>query len=287
MSASHDGMVRLPGGTFRMGSARFYPEERPMRLAQVDAFWIDTVPVTNAAFSRFVQATGHVTTAERRLDDGLPNGSAVFMPAAAPVDLRDPSQWWQLQREACWHRPRGAGSSLEGQDHHPVVHVSAEDAQAYASWAGKQLPTEAQWEYAARGGLEGAEYAWGNALAPDGLMLANYWQGPFPVHNTLADGWLFTSPVDAFPANGYGLHDMIGNVWEWTADAWTTSGDEALVRRCCTAPTNAAVRSRVLKGGSHLCAVNYCQRYRPAARHSQSALESTGHIGFRCVRQAA
>ena len=274
------GMIFLEGGAFSMGAARFYPEERPVRPAAVEAFWIDATPVTNAGFARFVAATGYVTAAERP-SGAIPPGSSVFVPPPGPVDLGDPSQWWAFREGACWRRPLGEGSDLAGLEDHPVVHVTFEDAAAYAAWAGKALPTEAQWEYAARGGLEGADYAWGNALAPDGLMLANYWQGEFPAQNTLRDGWLRTSPVCAFPANGYGLHDMIGNVWEWTLDGWTMPG-EAPAPRCCAAKAGGTER-KVIKGGSHLCAANYCQRYRPAARHPQPAGEATSHIGFRCV----
>jgi formylglycine-generating enzyme required for sulfatase activity len=270
-------MIFVAGGALQMGAARFYVEERPLRRVAVPSFWIDETPVTNGEFSRFVAASGYRTSAER-----LNAGSAVFVRPSSPVNLADPSHWWRIVDGACWHRPLGHGSGLDGLDAHPVVHVSHEDALAYAAWAGKRLPTEAQWEFAARGGLEGADYAWGNALAPDGLMLANYWQGEFPLINTLADGWERTSPVRTFPANGYGLYDMIGNVWEWTNDIWSLPG-ETVKSACCNARSAAAVRHLVIKGGSYLCAANYCQRYRPAARHPQAANEPTAHIGFRCV----
>ncbi|MBL8382865.1 MAG: formylglycine-generating enzyme family protein [Burkholderiales bacterium] len=289
MPADRAGMRRIDGGVFAMGSARFYPEERPVRAVRVASFWIDETPVTNRAFARFVDATGYVTRAERRATDsavsGRRTGSAVFTAPAGPVRTLDPGLWWHWDEHASWRMPRGAGSSLAGLDDHPVVHVAFDDALAYAAWAGKRLPGEAEWEFAARGGLDGAEYAWGNALAPEGLLLANYWQGTFPSANTLEDGWERTSPVGAFPANGYGLVDMIGNVWEWTADAWSlpASSDVPAPGCCAARAAGTSVPQHVLKGGSYLCARNYCQRYRPAARHPQPADSPTGHIGFRCA----
>jgi formylglycine-generating enzyme required for sulfatase activity len=275
---------------------------------------IDRAPVTNRAFARFVDETGHVTIAEKVPDPAdypgmLPEmafaGSLVFHRTATPVDVSDPSQWWSFLRGADWRHPLGPGSSIEGLEDHPVVHVAFADAEAYAAWAGKSLPTEAEWEYAARGGLEGNEYAWGDELAPGGAMLANYWQGLFPFANQLLDGWERTSPIEAYPPNGYGLYDMIGNVWEWTADWYgeakaPRTGKAA--KSCCGGaevdprggslagsydPSQPQIRigRKVLKGGSHLCAANYCQRYRPAARHPQAIDSSTGHIGFRCVKR--
>lgn len=281
------GMVAIDGGTFTMGSARHYPEERPTRVVRVEAFLIDETPVTNAQFARFVAETGHVTLAERPAP-GLPRGgSAVFRPPPGPVDLADPTQWWAQVEGACWRRPLGPDSGLDGLDEHPVVHVAWSDAAAYAAWAGKRLPTEAEWEFAARGGLEGAEFAWGNALSPDGLVLANTWQGPFPHANSLADGWARTSPVRTFPGNGYGLHDVIGNVWEWTADDWSLPPRAgAPARPCCGTGVDAGAALKVMKGGSYLCSPEYCQRYRPAARHAQPADAPTGHLGFRCARRA-
>lgn len=285
-------MIFIEGGEFAMGSARFYPEERPVRRQQVASFWIDAVPVTNAAFRAFVDATGHVTVAERLARDEAGRGSNVFVAPTTPVNLADPSQWWQHRPGACWRHPSGAGSDLAGLDQHPVVHVAFDDALTYARWAGKQLPTEAQWEFAARGGLDGAEYAWGNALAPDGLMLANTWQGEFPWQNTRDDGWVGTSPVRSYPGNGYGLYDMIGNVWEWTVDAWSMPRDATAPQCCGGNKTGASDRDasmherKVIKGGSHLCALNYCQRYRPAARQPQPARETASHLGFRCVVRA-
>lgn len=271
------GMVYIEGGTFLMGSDRFYPEERPVRLVEVEAFWIDEAPVTNRAFARFVESTGYRSLVER-LSSG---GSAVFHPAAAPVHALDPRLWWDFVPGACWRHPLGPGSSLAGLEDHPVVHVAYEDAAAYAAWAGKRLPTEREWEFAARGGLDGADYAWSNELAPEGLMLANYWQGTFPHDNQLLDGWERTSPVRSYPANGYGLYDMIGNVWEWTSDDWSLPARTK--ESCCDARARTAAPQKVIKGGSHLCAQNYCQRYRPAARHPQTMESTTSHIGFRCV----
>lgn len=302
------GMQRLAGGVFAMGSERFYPEEAPVRQVRVDPFWIDEAPVTNRDFARFVAATGYRTLAEIAPDPAdypgmspelAQPGSLLFQPTAGPVDLEDFTQWWSFAFGADWRRPLGAGSSIEDKPDHPVVHVAYEDAQAYADWAGKSLPTEAEWEFAARGGLEGAEFAWGDELAPGGAMLANYWQGAFPHENSLLDGWARTSPIGTYPPNGYGLFDMVGNVWEWTVDWWSEPRAEAKSSGACCVPHNprggseresidtctphVPIGRKVLKGGSHLCAPNYCQRYRPAARHAQPIDSSTSHIGFRCV----
>ncbi len=223
-------MVFVPGGTFRMGSDRHYSEERPVHRVTVDDFWIDRTPVTNREFRKFVNATGYVTFAEIKPDakdypGALPHmlkpGSLVFTPPNHAVDLRDWSQWWSFKFGANWRRPYGPRSSISGLDDHPVVHIAYRDAEAYAKWAGKELPTEAEWEFAARGGLDGAEYAWGDEFAPGGRRMANTWQGAFPHKNLATDGHQRTSPVMAFPPNGYGLYDMIGNVWEWTADWWS------------------------------------------------------------------
>ncbi|WP_423143089.1 formylglycine-generating enzyme family protein [Parablastomonas sp. CN1-191] len=303
-------MIAVPGGTFVMGSARFYPEEAPPRRVKVGPFQIDASPVTNAQFAAFVRATGHVTTAEIPPDPrdypGMPPalakpGSLVFHKTAGPVALDDVGQWWRFQLGAEWRHPLGPGSDLAGLDDHPVVHVSWHDAAAFARWAGKDLPTEAEWEYAASGGLDDADYAWGNELAPGGAMLANYWQGLFPFANQCLDGWERTSPVRTFPPNGHGIYDMIGNTWEWTADWYSEpSATKKHQASCCTINNprggsmkasldpdqpEVAIGRKVIKGGSHLCAENYCRRYRPAARHPETIDTSTSHIGFRCVRR--
>lgn len=303
------GMRFVPGGEFTMGSERFYPEERPRRRVRVDPFWIDETPVTNAQFAAFVAATGYRTFAEVPPDPadypGMPPemaraGSLVFRQPRGPVDLQDFRKWWTFCFDASWRAPLGPGSSIERLQDHPVVHIAYQDAEAYAAWAGKALPTEAQWEYAARGGLHDAEFAWGDELAPDGRMLANFWQGEFPWHNEMLDGWERTSPVRTFPANGFGLFDMIGNAWEWTTDWYADPADAKAASGSCCVPVNPRgareeqsydpaapaqkIGRKVLKGGSHLCAPNYCQRYRPAARYPQPIDTSTGHVGFRCVR---
>jgi len=303
----HPDMVYLPGGTFAMGSARFYPEERPVHDVEVDGFYIDRTPVTNAAFATFVAETGYVTLAEIAPDphdypDAAPEmlrrGSLVFTPPRHPVDLNNHALWWRFVFEADWRHPNGPHSNLEGLDDHPVVHVAHADAAAYAAWAGKALPTEAEWEFAARGGTDG-DYAWGDTLSPNGRLMANTWHGRFPFENTGLDGYERTSPVGAFPANDFGLVDMIGNVWEWTADLWSSHATAATSPCCashnrdgggevqndCPSPGGWPIPRRVLKGGSHLCAPNYCRRYRPAARHAQPVDTSTSHVGFRCVRR--
>jgi len=301
------GMIRIAGGTFRMGSDAHYAEESPVHRVTVDGFLIDATPVTNRQFRAFVEATGHVTFAEiaPRAEDypgALPHmlkaGSLMFSPPAHAVDLRDWSQWWTFKFGATWRKPYGAGSSIKGLDDHPVVHVAYRDAEAYAAWAGKALPTEAEWEFAAKGGLDDAEFAWGDELTPGGRHMANTWQGAFPAENTKEDGFARTSPVGAFPPNGYGLHDMIGNVWEWTTDFWSTKHQGDAPKACCVPqnprgggieasydPRQPEIRipRKVLKGGSHLCAPNYCRRYRPAARHPEPVDTSTSHVGFRCV----
>lgn len=259
----------VSGGEFTMGRDDAYPEERPAFRTRVDGFWMDVAPVTNAQFAEFVRATGYVTLAERTPDlSDYPNA--------------DPRYWWHYLPGACWHRPEGLGSSLAGRERHPVVHIAHADALAYAHWAGKSLLAETEWEFAARGGLDGAPYAWGYTLTPRGQHLANTWQGEFSWQNLAEDGYAGTSPVGAFPPNGYGLFDLIGNVWEWTADEFTARHQPA--KDCCTpAREHARLARMVVKGGSHLCAPNYCQRYRPSARQGETADSSTSHIGFRCV----
>jgi sulfatase modifying factor 1 len=284
-------MTWVPGGAFAMGSEDFYVEERPVREVDVDGFWIDRHPVTVAQFGRFVRETGYVTVAERPLDPAdypdadprlLVAGSLVFQKTRGPVDLRDVRAWWRYVPGACWYRPEGPGTTAAGRHRHPVTHVAFEDATAYAAWAGKELPTEAEWERAARGGLEGAIFAWGNELAPRGRLMANSWQGEFPWQNLREDGYEGTSPVGAFPPNGFGLYDMTGNVWEWTCDRFTTDHGE---HACCApgALPGEHIPRRVIKGGSHLCAPNYCLRFRPAARQGEAVDTSTSHIGFRCA----
>lgn len=303
-------MRLLEGGAFSMGSARFYPEEKPVRRTRVRDFWIDPVPVTNRGFATFVEATGYRTLAEQAPDPrdypGLrPEfahpGSLVFRRTPGLVPLDDPHRWWSFTIGADWRHPTGPDSGIDDIMDHPVVQVAHADALAYAAWAGKSLPTEAEWEYAARGGLDGADYAWGDELAPGGAILANYWTGIFPFSSLRPGGGYRTTPTGAYPPNGHGLHDMIGNVWEWTSDWYVLP--EHLLRRsgkrpCCVIadPRGGTVNEsfdrrapgprigrKVLKGGSHLCAPNYCQRYRPAARHPQAVDSATSHIGFRCV----
>jgi formylglycine-generating enzyme required for sulfatase activity len=309
-SDASDGMVFIAGGTFRMGSNSHYPEEAPVHRVTVDGFWIDMTPVTNAQFRAFVEATGYVTFAEipPKAEDypgALPHmlkaGSLVFNPPRGAVDLRDWSKWWEFRFGANWRKPYGRGSWIKTLDDHPVVHVAYRDAEAYAAWAGKELPTEAEWEFAARGGLDGAEFAWGDELMPGGRHIANTWQGNFPHENLKLDRYERTSPVRAFPPNGYGVYDMIGNVWEWTTD-WYAPKHPADAPKACCIPENPRgarreasydpcqphikIPRKVLKGGSHLCAPNYCRRYRPAARHPEPIDTSTSHVGFRCVIRA-
>ena len=300
----------VPAGDFLMGSDEFYEDEGPPHRVGVAAFELDAHPVTNAEFAAFVAATGYVTVAERPLDaaefpnlapEDLSPGGLVFMPSPGPVDLADWRQWWCWSPGACWRQPLGPGSSIEGKEDHPVVQVSYTDAGAYAAWAGKRLPHETEWEFAARGGSpDGLTYAWGNEARPDGVLMANTWQGRFPYLNNGAYGWIGTSPVGTFPPNGYGLFDMIGNVWEWTGTYYSArhtvrSAHSGQASACGCAPhrDNAAADSaepgstvvrRVLKGGSHLCAPEYCLRYRPAARSPQTEDTATSHIGFRCAR---
>jgi formylglycine-generating enzyme required for sulfatase activity len=301
-------MVWIKGGTFMMGDDYCYPEEAPAHAVTVGDFWIDPMPVTNAQFAEFVAATRYVTVAERPADPAnypgakaellLPS-SVVFFKPTVPVDMRNPYNWWKYVPGADWRHPRGPTSSLEGLADHPAVHVAYEDVEAYCSWAGKELPTEAEWEFAARGGLDGATYAWGNEFEPNGQILANTWQGKFPTQNLATDGYEWTSPVAAFPPNGYGLYDMIGNVWEWTSDWYQ---EHSRVQQSCCASVNPkggdadkscdprmpAIRipRKVIKGGSHLCSLNYCRRYRPAARMAQPVDTSTCHVGIRCIRRA-
>ncbi|BBY59443.1 formylglycine-generating enzyme family protein [Mycolicibacterium sarraceniae] len=285
-------LVAVPGGSFRMGSTSFYPEEAPIHTATVSAFAIERHPVTNAQFAAFVAATGYVTIAERPLDPALYPGVAeadlqpgalVFRPTPGPVNLQDWRQWWDWAPGASWRAPFGSGSDVADKPDHPVVQIAYPDASAYARWAGRRLPTEAEWEYAARAGST-APYSWGDAPMVGGALMANTWQGRFPYRNDGALGWVGTSPVGTFPANGYGLVDMIGNVWEWTTTRFSSHHVVQQQSACCPPPADPdPAVNQTLKGGSHLCAPEYCHRYRPAARSPQSQDSSTTHIGFRCA----
>jgi formylglycine-generating enzyme required for sulfatase activity len=311
-------MAWIPGGTFLMGSDQHYPEEAPAHEVGVDGFWMDAYTVTNEQFARFVEETGYVTVAERPLDpaiypgadpDLLVPGALVFQRQAHAVNLGDATQWWAYIPGANWRHPLGPESSLEGYERHPVTQVAYEDAAAYARWASKTLPSEAEWERAARGGLDGAPYVWGDEFLPDKRLMANVWIGQFPHQTLRPDQHIGTMVVGSFPANGYGLYDMAGNVWEWTSDWYAPRHESAhedahedahaaAEHACCAPatprraaheasydPAQPAVRipRKVLKGGSHLCAANYCLRYRPAARSPQMIDTGMSHIGFRCV----
>jgi formylglycine-generating enzyme required for sulfatase activity len=303
----HPGMIWIPGGTFRMGSENFYPEERPVHQVAVDGFWMDKYQVTNIQYAHFVDETGYVTVAEQPPDpedfpgappENLVPGSLVFHKTKGPVDLRYYDQWWDWTPGAYWREPQGPGSDIEHRKLHPAVHLAYEDVVAYCEWAGKTLPAEAEWEYAARGGLDGKNFTWGDEDFPNGKAMANSWQGEFPWQNFTKDGFERTSPVGSFPGNGYGLRDMAGNVWEWTEDWWTSAHPDEVEHACCVpqnprrgqrkdsldpAQPDFKIPRKVLKGGSHLCAPNYCLRYRPAARHAQMIDSGTTHIGFRCI----
>ena len=307
-------MIWIPPGEFQMGSADFYPEERPVHPVSLDGFWIDATPVTWEDFARFVEETSYVTVAEQDLnpddypgvsEEDLAAGSLVFTQTRGPVDLNNPANWWQFTKGANWRKPQGTEQQVPPD--YPVVQVAWDDVAAYADWFGKSLPTEAEWEYAARGGLDGATFPWGNEFDPDGVSMANTWEGEFPWHNTQRDGFTGTSPVGTYPPNGYGLFDMVGNVWEWTSNWWSTShpiesnavccapGDQRPIRPLAGPeddsydPTQPEIRipRRVLKGGSHLCAPSYCLRYRPAARIPQMIDTATSHLSFRCVVRSA
>ena len=300
-----DDMVHVGGTTFRMGSDAHYPEEAPAHRVGVDDFWIDRFQVTNSQFAAFVEQTGYVTVAERPLDpndfpgappENLVPGSLVFTMTDGPVDLRQLSAWWTWTPGACWRHPDGPASSIDERGDHPVVHVAFEDAEAYAAWAGKELPSEAEWELAARGGLEECDFAWGDRPEAPGERLANYWHGDFPWRP--APGYGARTPVGSFPANGLGLFDMAGNVWEWTSDWYNPRHPNDADKPCCVPqnPRGPGIESsydaaqpqfriprKVVKGGSYLCADSYCLRYRPAARRPQMIDTGMSHVGIRCV----
>lgn len=284
----------IPPQTAVLGSDAHYPEERPTREVTVDGFWMQMYQVTNTQFNEFISATGYVTVAERPLvpedypgapPENLQPGSMVFHRTAGPVDLRHLSQWWTWTPGASWKHPRGPRSSNRGREHHPVVHIAFEDAAAYAQWAGYELPTEAEWEVAARGGLPHAVYTWGDEPEQSGQRLANYWHGEFPY--LPEKGYGQSTPVGSFPPNAYGLYDMAGNVWEWTTDWYGAARDH---QPCCAADSydpnqpQFKVPRRVIKGGSFLCADSYCMRYRPSARRPQQVDTGMSHIGFRCIK---
>jgi sulfatase modifying factor 1 len=286
-----EGMVTIPGGSFAMGSDRFYPEEWPVHQVRVEQFQSVKYAVSNRDFSGFVEATGYVTTAETPLEpsaasSGLPDeyfaaGSLVFHMTEGPVPPDDARTWWRVVPGACWRRPEGPDSSLEGRQDHPVVHMTYFDALAYADWAGKSLPNEKEWEFAARAGAT-TTFPWGNELRPDNEAIANTWHGDFPYSNERMHYGIFTVPVGAFNPSEFGTYNMIGNVWEWTSDVFR--GQHRLDRSCCVLFRPVRGQDRlVLKGGSHLCSECYCERYRPAARSPQEASSSASHIGFRCV----
>jgi formylglycine-generating enzyme len=304
----HPDMQWIEGGNFLMGADNFYPEEAPAHRVRVSSFWMDITTVTNRDFARFVAETGYVTVAEQALDPQnfpgadpalLVPGALVFRQPRGPVDMRNFRNWWQYVPAAYWRTPHGPGTSIDGRDGHPVVQVSYDDAFAYATWAGKSLPTEAEWEFAARGGLEGAAYTWGDELLPGGVYMANTWQGQFPWQNLASDGFEGTAPAKSFPPNGYGLYQMAGNVWEWTTDWYRDRHKKPNSHKACCMPVDPhgpsiehsfdtcqpeiRIPRRVLKGGSYLCAPNFCRRYRPAARFPQMIDTSACHIGFRCI----
>ena len=308
--ADLENMVLIPGGSFLMGSDKFYPEEKPVRRVTVDGFYIDKYAVTNEEYTTFVDETAYITVAERPLNPAdypgakpelLVPGALVFQKSKGPVDLSSYFNWWAWVPGTNWKQPQGPDSSIKGKEKHPVVHIAYEDAEAYAKWAGKELPTEAEWEFAARGGLDGKNFTWGDEDVQLTKPMANTWQGIFPYENLLIDKFEGTSPVGSFEPNGYGLYDMAGNTWEWTSDWYVRNVDETAntVKTCCTTNVNPRVVSpeksfdecqpdikiprKVIKGGSHLCAPNYCLRYRPAARQPQMIDTGMNHLGFRCI----
>jgi formylglycine-generating enzyme required for sulfatase activity len=297
-----EGMVWVPGGWFWMGSTHeAFKDAIPVHLVYVDGFWMDRTEVTNAQFAKFVEETKYITVAERDPDPkdfpGVPKeklvaGSIVFTPPPDAVDLNNHLAWWQYVKGASWQHPEGPGSSIKGRENHPVVHVCWEDAVAYAKWAGKRLPTEAEWEFAARGGLDRKPYVWGDELKPEGKWMANIWQGEFPSKNAQEDGFRGTAPVGSFPANGYGLHDLSGNVWEWCADWYRPDYYKHSPRRNPQGPDDSfdpnepGVAKRVQRGGSILCSDVYCIRYMNGGRGKGEVQSGSSHVGFRCIRSA-
>ncbi len=300
------GMVWIPGGAFLMGTddPRF-PEAHPVHRVVVGGFWMDETEVTNAQFEPFVRATGYVTVAERQPDPSefpgldpekvrnLKPFSLVFAPpVAADVPLDDSRRWWSDVQGANWRHPEGPASGIENRMNHPVVHVAWLDAEAYAKWAGKRLPTEAEWEFAARGCLEGKPYPWGDELAPGGKYMANTWQGKFPGNNTMEDGWRTTSPVRSYPPNAFGLYDVAGNAWEWCSDWYRpdyfshSPGENPKGPEDSLDPMEPAAKKKVQKGGSFLCTDQYCARYVVGSRHSGEIHSAANHVGFRCVQDA-
>jgi len=294
------GMVLIPAGKFKMGTdeVHLFPDAVPVHEVELDAFYMDITEVTNEEFARFVEATKYVTVAERPLDprkfpgvppEKLKPGSIVFKLSAGAEDLNNIHGRWEYVAGACWKYPEGPHSDLKGREKHPVVHIAYEDAEAYAKWAGKRLPTEAEWEYAARGGLEQKRFVWGDEFRPAGKWMANIWQGRFPIENTKEDGYVLTAPVRSYPANGFGLYDMAGNVWEWCSDYYRPDYYRTSPRKNPQGPTDSfdpqepGVVKKVQRGGSYMCSDQYCIRYRPAGRGKGELESSHGHVGFRCV----
>jgi sulfatase modifying factor 1 len=311
-----EGMVWIPGGEFSMGSDEageslcglpgVTRDAQPIHRVYVDGFWMDKTDVRNEQFDQFVKATGYVTIAERTPtkeefpgapQENLVAGSVVFTPTAGPVPLNDHFQWWRYEKGASWRHPEGPASDLKGREKYPVVHIAYPDAQAYAKWAGKRLPTEAEWEFAARGGLSGKLYVWGDELKPSGKWMANIYEGQFPMKDTGADGFAGLAPVAQFPPNGYGLYDMAGNVWQWCSDWYgadyfaTLAAQGALARNpqgpeTAYDPTEPAEKKRVHRGGSFLCTEQYCTRYMVGTRGKGEVTTGSNHLGFRCVKDA-